>query len=105
MLNIVPALLVTAIYVGFRLYATRDRRLSRGLLVEALVFALCSHVVMYLYRRFWLREGMSTFGKVCPNGFVEKQDPINSQQTTCVPVGEKTYPVVGGFGQIPQGFK
>jgi hypothetical protein len=48
---------------------------------------------------------MSTFGKVCPNGFVEKQDPINSQQTTCVPVGEKTYPVVGGFGQIPQGLK
>jgi len=93
MLNIVPALLVTAIYVGFRLYATRDRRLSRGLLVEALVFALCSHVVMYLYRKFWLREGMqTTFGETCPNGHEMVEDPIYPTQKTCKPVGRKTRP-------------
>lgn len=105
MFNFVPALLVTVIYVGFRVYATRDRRLSRGLLVEALVFALCSHVVMYIYRAYWLREGMSTFGKRCPNGYAEVPDPSNSQQSTCVASGQKTYPVVVGFGQIPEGPK
>ena len=102
MLNIVPALLVTLIYVAFRVYATRDRRVSRGLLIEALVFALCAHVVMYIYRKFWLREGMSTFGETCPNGYNEVADPSNSKQTTCVPSGQKTYPVVLGFGQIPK---
>jgi hypothetical protein len=102
MFSLIPTMLVTLIYVGFRVYATRDRRLSRGLILEALAFAICSHIVMYIYRIYWLREGMSTFGKVCPNGFVEKPDPANSLQTTCVATGQKTYPVVVGFNQIPE---
>jgi len=105
MFNIVPALLVTAVYVGFRVYATRDRKVTRALLIEAGVFALCTHIVMLIYRQYWLREGMSTFGNTCPNGYEEIPDPSNSQQTTCVPSGQKTYPVVVGFGQIPAGPK
>ena len=102
MLNIVPALLVTVVYTAFRVYGTRDRRLTKSLLLEALIFALCSHVVMWVYRHYLLREGMSTFGSRCPNGYDEVPDPANSQQTTCVPRGQKTYPVVVGFGQIPE---
>ena len=105
MLNLIPALLVTAVYVGFRVYATRDRKVTRALLIEASVFALCTHLVMWVYRQYWLREGMSTFGKRCPNGYSEVPDPSNSQQSTCVASGEKTYPVVVGFGQIPDGPK
>jgi hypothetical protein len=105
MFNLVPALLVTVIYVAFRVYATRDRRVSPALIREAVVFALCSHVVMYVYRAYWLREGMSTFGKTCPNGYAEVPDPSNPQQSTCVASGQKTYPVVVGFGQIPEGPK
>jgi hypothetical protein len=91
MFNLVPAFLVTLVYVGFRLYGTRDRRMSRGLLIEALGFALVSHVVMFVYRRFWLREGMTTFGDVCPNGYAMVQDPANPQQQTCKPTGTPTY--------------
>jgi hypothetical protein len=102
MLQLVPALLVTLVYTAFRVYGTRDRRLTKSLFIEALIFAFCSHVVMWVYRQYWLREGMSTFGQTCPNGYVEVSDPSNSQQTTCVPKGQKTYPVVVGFGQIPE---
>jgi len=105
MLNLVPALLVTLVYVGFRMKATRDRRLSRGLVIEAVVFAVCSHLVMWVYRMYWLREGMSTFGETCPNGYSEVPDPSNAQQSTCVAAGSKTYPTVVGFGQIPSGPK
>jgi len=98
MLNLVPALLVTLVYVGFRVYGTRDRRLSPTLLKEALVFALCSHIVMYVYRKFWLREGMqSTFGETCPNGYVKVPDPVNEQQETCVPTGQRTASADTGF--------
>ena len=90
--SLVPALLVTMIYAAFRVYGTKDRRFSKGLLIEALVFALCSFVVMYLYRRFWLREGMqTTFGKTCPNGHEMVDDPVYPTQKTCKPVGQKTY--------------
>jgi hypothetical protein len=105
MLNLVPALLVTIVYTAFRVYGTRDRRLTKSLIIESLVFALCSHIVMYVYRIYWLREGMSTFGKTCPNGYTEVPDPSNSQQSTCVSTGSKTYPTVIGFGQIPSGPK
>lgn len=105
MLNLVPALLVTVVYTAFRVYGTRDRRLTKSLIIESLVFALCSHIVMYVYRVYWLREGMSTFGKTCPNGYAEVPDPSNGQQSTCVPTGSKTYPTVIGFGQIPSGPK
>lgn len=105
MLNLVPSLLVTLVYVVFRVKYTRDKKLTKKLVLEALVFALCTHIVMWVYRKHWLREGMSTFGKRCPNGYSEVPDPSNSQQTTCVASGEKTYPVVVGFGQIPEGPK
>ena len=108
MFNIVPALLVTAVYVGFRVYGTRDRRVSPSLMKEAAVFALCTHIVMYLYRRFWLREGMqSTFGETCPNGSVKVTDPVNPKQTTCVPnpEGRATYKPAFGSTQIPKGPK
>jgi hypothetical protein len=105
MLNLIPAFLVAVVYVVFRVRATRDRKLTKSLAIEGLVFALCTHIVMWLYRQYWLREGMSTFGKRCPNGYSEVPDPSNSQQSTCVPTGEKTYPVVVGFGQMPDGPK
>jgi hypothetical protein len=91
MYHLVPAFLVTLVYVGFRVYGTRDRRLSRGLLIEALVFALCSYVVMWVYRRYYL-ERFDTYGDKCPNGYERVPDPVNPKQTQCVPIGEKTYP-------------
>jgi hypothetical protein len=97
MLKIVPALLVTLVYVGFRVYGTRDRRLSKGLLMEAIAFALCSYVVMWVYRTYWLREGMSNYGDVCPNGYEMVQDPANPEQQTCLPVGHQTFPIKEGF--------
>uniref|UniRef100_A0A6C0CRF2 Uncharacterized protein n=1 Tax=viral metagenome TaxID=1070528 RepID=A0A6C0CRF2_9ZZZZ len=97
MLRFVPALLVTLVYIGFRVYGTRDRRVSRGLLIEALAFALCAHLVMWVYRKFWLQEDMSTFGPKCPNGYEMVTDPVNLKQETCVPVGQKTYSAETGF--------
>ena len=97
MLNLVPALLVTLVYIGFRVYGTRDRRVSRGLLYEALAFALCAHLVMFVYRKFWLQEDMTTFGSTCPNGYEMVTDPVNPKQETCVPVGQKTYSAETGF--------
>jgi hypothetical protein len=97
MLNLVPALLVTLVYIGFRVYGTRDRRIGQGLLKEALVFALCAHLVMFVYRKFWLQEDMTTFGSTCPNGYVMITDPVNPKQETCVPVGQKTYSAETGF--------
>jgi hypothetical protein len=73
------------------MYATRDRRLSRGLLLEALAFALCSYVVMWVYRKY-VTERMSNYGNTCPNGYEKAVDPANSNQQICVPTGEKTYP-------------
>lgn len=94
--SLVPALLVTMVYAAFRVYGTKDRRFSKGLLIEALVFALCSFVVMFLYRRFWLREGMqTTFGETCPNGHEMVDDPVFPAQKTCKPVGRKTRPTEG----------
>ena len=91
MYHLVPAVLVAIVYTGFRLYATRDRKMSRGLLMEALGFAACSYVVMWLYRKLYL-ERFDTFGDQCPNGSVRAPDPLNLKQTTCVPQGHQTYP-------------
>ena len=102
MRSIVPAVLVTLVYVGFRVYATRDRRISKGLLMEAVAFALCSYVVMWVYRKFWLREGMSNYGDVCPNGYEMTQDPANPQQQTCLPTGHQTFAIKEGFRQNKQ---
>jgi len=96
--SLVPALLVTAIYAAFRVYGTKDRRFSKGLLIESLVFAVCSFIVMYLYRNFWLREGMqTTFGETCPNGHEMVDDPSYPEQKTCRPVGRKTSSTATGF--------
>jgi hypothetical protein len=95
--SVVPALLVTAIYAGFRLYGTKDRRLSKGLLIESLVFAACSFVVMWTYRNYWLREGMTTFGFNCPNGYQMVEDPSFPTQKTCKAVGYKTSSAETGF--------
>ena len=97
MLKLVPALLVTLVYVAFRIKATRDRRLSKGLVMEALAFAFCAHVVMYVYRKFYLHEGMTTFGETCPNGYEMVPDPVNVQQQTCKPVGHQTASAEVGF--------
>jgi len=97
MLKLVPALLVTLVYIGFRVYGTRDRRIGQGLLKEALAFALCAHAVMWVYRKYWLQEGMTTFGSTCPNGYTMVTDPVNPKQETCVPVGQKTYSAETGF--------
>jgi len=97
MLNLVPAVLVALVYVGFRVYATKDRRVSRALMIEALAFAAVSHVVMWVYRTYWLHEGMTTFGEACPNGYAMVADPANPKQKTCVPVGSPTYSANTGF--------
>ena len=96
--SLVPALLVTMIYSAFRVYGTKDRRFSKGLLIESLVFAVCSFIVMYLYRNIWLREGMqTTFGPECPNGYEMVDDPTYPEQKTCKPVGHKTSSTEVGF--------
>ena len=105
MRSLIPSLLVAVVYVAFRRYYTKDKQLKPRLFMEAASFAFFTYVVMWVYRQYWLREGMSTFGKTCPNGYDEIPDPSNSQQTTCVPKGQKTYPVVVGFGQMPEGPK
>jgi hypothetical protein len=91
MYHLVPAILVALVYTGFRLYGTRDRRMSRGLVMEALGFAVCSYAVMWVYRKFYL-ERFDTYGDTCPNGTVRVPDPLNSKQTTCVAQGHQTYP-------------
>lgn len=96
--SLVPALLVTMIYSAFRVYGTKDRRFSKGLLIESLVFAVCSFIVMYLYRNVWLREGtQTTFGPECPNGYEMVDDPTYPEQKTCKPVGHKTSSTEVGF--------
>jgi hypothetical protein len=75
-------------------YGLRDRRLTQSLVKEALGFAVCAYVVMWLYRKFFV-EGYAiqnnTSGSPCPNGHHEVADPLNPNQMTCVPVGHKTY--------------
>jgi hypothetical protein len=52
---------------------------------------------MWVYRKYWLQEDMTTFGPKCPNGYEMVTDPVNSKQETCVPVGQKTYSAETGF--------
>ena len=102
MTGLVPALIVAAVYVAFRVYGTKDKKLGQPLVVEALAFAALSCVVMWAYRTFILREGMqSTFGETCPNGYVKIADPANPEQQTCVPIGSKTYAPNTGFTGKP----
>ena len=91
MYHLVPAVLVALVYTGFRMYGTRDRRLTKSLMMEALGFAVCSYIVMWVYRKMFL-ENFDTYGDECPNGFVRVPDPLNSGQTSCVPQGNQTYP-------------
>ena len=91
MYHLVPAGLVAIVYTAFRMYATRDRKLTRTLLMEAVGFAVCSYIVMWFYRHFYL-ERMTNMGSPCPNGHQEVPDPANPTQNTCVPTGHQTYP-------------
>ena len=99
MLSLVPSALVAATYVAYE-SKLKPKLITGELLVKALFFAAITHVVMWVYRRYFL-ENFDTHGPVCENGYKRQTDPANPQQTTCVPVGRQTYPVVVGFGQIP----
>lgn len=104
MSSLVPGLIVAAVYVGFRAYLVKDKKLGQPLILEALGFAVVSCLAMWLYRTVVLREGMeTTYGETCPNGYIKIVDPVNSKQETCVPSGSKTYPPNTGFSgkQLP----
>jgi hypothetical protein len=96
MLKFVPALLAAAIYVGFqKFYAKRKLGVLR-LAFEASSFAFITHLIMYAYRYYMGFEGMSTFGDKCPNGHKMVSDPMNKDQSVCVPVGHQTeFPLAG----------
>ena len=96
MLNFVPALLAAAIYVGFQKYVVHRKLEFYKLMHEAFTFAFITHVVMYIYRYYMGFEGMSTFGDKCPNGHKMVADPMNKDQTTCVPVGHQTESPLAG---------
>jgi len=91
MYHLVPAVLVALVYTGFRMHMTHKKVPTKSLLMEAFGFAVCSYIVMLVYRRFYL-ERMTTMGSPCPNGHQEVPDPANPQQNTCVPTGHQTYP-------------
>jgi hypothetical protein len=91
-----PFLITAGAYIAFRMSKyggskkITNKLDSSNLGVEGLVFASVLCVLMYVYRYYMGFEGMSTFGDKCPNGHKMVADPMNSQQTTCVPVGHQT---------------
>lgn len=100
-MTFVPSLLVAGVYVAFRRYYTKDKKFKPRLFMEAAAFAFFTYIVMWVYRKYLL-ENFDNHGPVCENGYERQTDPGNPQQTTCVAVGHATYPVVVGFGQIPE---
>jgi len=84
-----PVLISWALYVAVRY--VHNQKLDPKLFIEATVFALCAHFLMYIYHHcMGYIEGMSTFGKRCPNGYKMVDDPLNPLQQTCVPTGHPT---------------
>jgi len=104
MYRIISGLIGAAIYFGFQRYVAKRRIEDKKLYLEAAAFAVVTCVVMWMWRTYMGFEGMSTFGSTCPNGTVEVLDPVNGQQTTCVPNpnGRRTYPATTGFDAIPK---
>jgi len=104
MYRLVPGLLAALVYVGFQKYVAKRRIQDKKVYLEAAAFAFVTYIVMWMWRSYMGFEGMSTFGSTCPNGTVEALDPVNGQQTTCVPNpnGRRTYPATTGFGAIPK---
>jgi len=99
MSGIVPGLIVAAVYLVFKSKTTKGA-FQKKFYWEALAFGVVTYGVMTAYRRYMGFEGMSTFGDVCPDGYSMVKDPVNAQQTTCVPVGHPTYNPTTGFGAI-----
>jgi hypothetical protein len=97
MLNLVPALLAAAIYVGFQKYYVKRNLSNTKLAWEASTFAFVTHLIMYAYRYYMGFEGMTTFGDKCPNGHKMVSDPMNKDQSTCVPVGHQTESPLAGI--------
>jgi len=87
-----PVVLSWLIYVAFKnMYS--HQRVDKKLLLEALYFSLITAVLMHVYlQMFGYIEGMTTFGSTCPNGYIMVDDPMDSKQQTCKPVGHPTYP-------------
>jgi hypothetical protein len=101
--GLVPGLISAAIYLAFQKYAAK-RQLGKNLYLEALAFAVVTYAAMWGWRTYMGYEGMAnTHGDVCPDGYIKTRDPMNSQQTTCVPnpSGRATYNPTTGFGAIP----
>jgi hypothetical protein len=87
-----PVIVSWVVYVLFKhLYCKES--LNKKLYIEALLFSLVTSIIMHIYLQvFGYIEGMTTFGKTCPNGHIMVDDPLNKEQQTCVPAGHQTYP-------------
>lgn len=83
-----PILLSLGVYVLFKHFYCRQR-IDNKLFWEAAVFSLITAFVMHVYlQSMGYIEGMTTFGKTCPTGYKMVDDPVNSEQQTCVADGK-----------------
>ncbi len=63
------------------------------LVVHAVLFALVASLAMRIYHG--IREGMSNYGKTCPNGYVFGLNQAGEKD--CVPTGGPTYNVTAAI--------
>jgi hypothetical protein len=83
-----PIVLSLGVYVAFKHFYCHQR-VDKKLFWEAAIFSLITAVVMRIYLvSMGYIEGMSTFGPTCPKGYKMVDDPVNSEQQTCVADGK-----------------
>jgi hypothetical protein len=95
--SLLSALLFAAFVPGVLLRIPRNGSFKTVLAVHAVLFAIVSGFVMYVY---WTRvkgylENMSNYGETCANGFMFGTNQKGEQD--CVPTGHATYDPSTGF--------
>lgn len=93
--GLISAGLFYAFVPGVLLTLPKGGSRTTVLLVHAVLFAVTVSVVMMLY--WGMKERMTNYGPVCPNGFVESTNQGGKRD--CVPSGHQTYPVNTGVSQ------
>ena len=104
MSGLISAGLFYAFVPGVLLTLPKGGSRTTVLLTHAVLFAVTVSAVMMLY--WGMKEQMTNYGAVCPNGFVESVNQAGKKD--CVPSGSQTYPVNTGVSQnipMPAGGK
>jgi hypothetical protein len=91
--GLISAGLFYAFVPGVLLTLPKGGSKTTVLITHAVLFAVTVSVVMMAY--WGMKERMTNYGPVCPNGYVESTNQGGKKD--CVPLGQSTYPVNTGY--------